>query len=125
MRLTTVAGMACILAAVVRVATASYPDEANELTPEQQRAAYDELASAEAAMREHGVTNFPADRWSQDDDFHASERARVFEYAQRLHLRPQEVFRAIDVGVRAHWPAPDGGMAPRATVPVCRPRPVD
>ena len=74
-------------------------------------------------MRRSALERFPADPWSQGDDFGNGERRLVRELAAREHVRPSSVLEAIAHDVRTR-PFPDaqaqrtrGGVAP------CMPRP--
>ncbi len=116
-------GLALVGVAVGRALTAPVPPDAAPMPAGVADEAYRFVASEETVMREKAMANFLADPWSQDDDFHASERGRAFDFAASHKVRRSDVLRAIDDGLRSGWPLPNG-VRPRATVPPCRPRPL-
>lgn len=121
------AGLGIALTAVLRAATAIPPEERPDTTAAAMRAAFSEIAAEEPAMRASSAQEFPGDLWSQDDDFHGREQKRAREVAGAKGMRLPDVLRALDDGLREHWPiTADGGvtldvhLAPG--VPPCRPR---
>ena len=107
------------LAAVVRAATAKPPDDGNPITEPAARDVYKDVVSRERTMRRDAAVKFPGDLWSQDDDFHERENETVRSIASTKTIRFSDVVRAVDDGMRAHWPS---SVQPIATVPPCRPR---
>lgn len=107
------------LVAVVRAATATPPDDGNAITEAAAREVYRDVTSRERSMRREAAVKFPGDLWSQDDDFHERENEQVRSLAKSKSMRFSDVVRAIDDGMRAHWPS---SVQPIATVPPCRPR---
>ncbi len=89
------------------------------LTEPQAREVYRDMTGRERSMRREAAVKFPGDLWSQDDDFHERENETVRSTASSKKIRFSDVVRAIDDGMRAHWPA---SGQPIATVPPCRPR---
>lgn len=113
-------GAVCLLA-VGRAATAAPPPRAPDADDTLLHRAFREIASAETTMRHEGAKSFPTDPWSRDDDFHRREQEKVRDWAATHHVPRGDVFRAMDDGIRAHWPQSNG--APLVvTVPPCRPR---
>ncbi len=108
-----------MLVAVVRVATAKPVDAGKPITPELSRQAYREITSRERTMRRDAAVKFPGDPWSQDDDLHERESEAVRSFATAHETSVSDVVRAIDDGMREHWPT---SGTPQATVPPCRPR---
>ena len=116
-------GLALITLAVTRAATVPAPRDHPKLQPTGQVEAFQWMATHEQALRDLAMADYPADPWSQDDHFHGSERERANTFAASQRVRRQDVFQALDEGIRAGWSAPDAGTL-RATVPPCRPRPM-
>ncbi|ADO75263.1 conserved uncharacterized protein [Stigmatella aurantiaca DW4/3-1] len=88
--------------AVARAGSASLPARPRHLS-ESERAAEGRLGAAEEPRwRKDAMHRFPGDRWSQDDDFHASERNWALGVSRRRDVPPEDVFRAIDEDLRAH-----------------------
>ena len=117
-------GALYVATAAVLAATAGAFPQPRAMDERQARDAYATIVSQERTMREKAMSNFLADRWSQDDDFAASERGAVHQYAASHGTSRQDVFRAIDRGLRERWPLPPDAQAPRASVAPCRPRPI-
>jgi hypothetical protein len=115
-----VGAAACILA-VVRAATSPVFADAQPVPEELRLEAFRFVAAEEPAMRAKAMETFPADPWSQDDDFHASESSRVNAFASDHSVSRAHVWRAFDDGMREGWPVPEG-VRLRATVAPCRPR---
>jgi hypothetical protein len=108
-----------LIVAVVRAATAKPPDAGKPITPELSKQAYREITSRERTMRRDAAVKFPGDLWSQDDDLHERESEAVRSFATAHEVPISDVVRAIDDGMREHWPT---SGTPQATVPPCRPR---
>jgi hypothetical protein len=87
---------------------------------EAERAAVGRMCAAEEPRwRQNPMHRFPGDRWSQDDDFHASERGWAMELSRRAGVSPGEVFRAIDEDLHTHPVEPPR----KATASPSKPRP--
>ena len=115
--------VATCVAAVALSATAPQLKPAAEASEEQQQSAWYSVASDEPSLRKSAAKSFPTDPWSQDDDFHNQEFRRAQGFASSNTISVGSVLRAIDEGMRRHWPhAPTAET--RATVPPCRPRPI-
>lgn len=93
-------------------------------SPAQQRALFEVLAREEPSERERAKEDWPHHRWSQQDAFGASEREHVMAVARERNRSPQDLFAVIDLGVRSHWPGPDGQPLEATVVPL-QPRPMD
>lgn len=119
------AGAVALMVGVWRAWSAPTPHAGHAWSSELEAAAFVWVAEEEGAMRERAKANFPADAWSQDDDFHASERGRVLAFAQRHGVHRQRVLAAFDHGLRAQWALPDGGAPLSVSVAPCRPRPLE
>jgi uncharacterized membrane protein YqiK len=114
---------AVAVCAMTRAALAHPPQPAKVATEETRHQAFLEITKDEASQRAKGAESFPVDAWSQDDAFHHSEWESVESVAKRDGVRFADVLRALDDGMREHWPtAPD--VTIRDTVPPCRPRPI-
>lgn len=92
-----------VIIAISRALSAQVPPPALHLS-EAERARVGRMGAAEEPRwRKHTMHRFPGDRWSQDDDFGATERGWAMDLAARSGVPPEEVFRAIDEDLRA-WP---------------------
>lgn len=91
---------------------------------ETWRALFDEVVRDEPKGRVSAKEDWAHHRWSQHDAFGALERSRVTDVAHRHGLSPFDVFGVLDVGLRQHWPGPDGKPLDVSTVPL-KPRPLD
>jgi hypothetical protein len=107
------------LAAIVRAATAKPLEDGKPITEPVARMVYRDVTSRERTMRRDAAVKFPGDLWSQDDDFHERENEQVRSNASGKEVRLTDAIRAVDDGMRAHWPT---SVQPIATVPPCRPR---
>lgn len=113
-------GAVCVLA-VGRAVTASPPPRAPDADDALMHRAFQAVASQETVLRHESAKSFPTDPWSRDDDFHRREQDKVRDWAGAHHVPRSAVYRAMDEGIRAHWPQTNG--APLVvTVPPCRPR---
>jgi hypothetical protein len=111
--------LACTAVALTRAMTATFPEPPRRLG-EAERAELGQAAAAlEPFWREKSRRSFPGDRWSQDDDFGASERGWALTEAARRHVPISDVLRAVDEDLHAHPPEPPR----RATAAQCKPRP--
>lgn len=117
-------GLGCCLAAAVTAVQAPSPHR-EPMSPELDRQAFETLEGQEAELRRQAVEDFATDAWSQEDAFGAFEGTKAYEFANQHHVSAQHVFRAVDEGLRAHWPLPPGAGAPHVTVTPLRPRPFD
>ena len=79
------------------------------------------VASDETSMRHEAAKAFPTDLWSRDDDFHRHEGQKTRDWAGAHHMRLSDAFRALDDGLRSHWPQANRGPLTLSTPP-CRPR---
>ena len=77
------------------------------------------VAMTKSAPNHDAALKFPGDPWSQDDDFHSREEAEARSFAASHDVRLADVLRAVDEGMRSHWPA---AASPNPRVPPCRPR---
>ena len=72
-------------------------------------------------MRLDAAKKFPTDPWSQDDDFHSSERNQEKSLSEQRGVRFGDIVSAVDEGLREGWTR-DPSVVVRATVPPCQPR---
>ncbi len=116
-------GVACGACAIalVRVVTAPTAVEPMHADEAARRGAFFAIASEENKMRRDAEKKFPTDPWSQDDDFHNSERTRVKAIAAERGMSVTETWWAIDEGIRSGWPHELSSFV-RVTVPPCQPR---
>jgi hypothetical protein len=114
---------ALALVAVLRALTAPGAPPPERDSAALQAAIFREMTADETALRTDAARAFPGDPWSADDDFHNHQQRRARAIAARLHVSIGTVLRAVDDGLREHWP--HANPAPLiATVPPCHPRPV-
>jgi hypothetical protein len=90
----------CLVLALFRVLTSSAAPPLQPLSPETATQIADQLASQEPAMRLRNRQRFPGDRWSQDDDFHASEAGWARQQAGLYRTSLQEIFKAVDAHLK-------------------------
>lgn len=106
--------------AMLRAATAPTPPAPKKsIDDKMARDAYRDVTNRERQTRREAAVKFPGDPWSQDDDFHERENEFVRNFATAHDLRLSDVIRAVDDGMREHWPTPN---QPNPKVPPCRPR---
>jgi hypothetical protein len=109
----------CTALAIGRAMSAQVPPPTRHLS-EAERAAVGRMCAAEEPRwRQNPMHRFPGDRWSQDDDFQASERGWTMEMARRAGVSPEEIFRAIDEDLHKHPVEPPR----KATASPSKPRP--
>jgi hypothetical protein len=101
------------------------PKPARSATEAERAAAAALVAGQEAEWNDEAAQSFPGDRWSQRDDFHGRELARVIEIARGKGIRVEDVLRAIDDDLH-HVPVrdPDAPDPRNARAVPCKPRPV-
>ena len=116
---------AFIALAVLRALTVPGPVAAAPISVGLSHQAYEALTAKEPEFRAKAAENFPADAWSQDDDFSAAERGLATTWANDHGVRRQDVFGAVDQGMRAHWLLPPDVPRPIAKVTPCKPRAVE
>jgi len=109
----------CLLLGLGRALTAQPPSSPLQVSSEERTGLGLRYAAEEPRRRQDSVQHFPGDRWSQDDDFHASERGSILESTQTTHHAPLDYYRAIDEELRASPVLPPR----KATASPCKPRP--
>jgi hypothetical protein len=114
-----VVGSACLWAAL-----APEPPRAAPLAEHEAHALFDTLAAGEGEAWRKAKEDWPQHRWSQQDAFGAFERDHVTNLARDKNVSPQDVFDALDRGIRSGWPGPDGGVLDAMVVPL-KMRPMD
>ncbi len=114
----------CTLVVTVRVALAPAPVPRRHATPEERAEIAEAIAVAERTWAEETVQNFPADRWSQRDDFHGREYRKVQEIADEKRIRIEDVLRAVDDDIHRRQAKSGGDPDERnaGAIP-CKPRP--
>jgi hypothetical protein len=115
------AGLAIV--AVVRAATASVIVDSPAGDDKTRRAVFMAIASEEPKMRRASAKDFPADPWSQDDNFHNLEYKKAKSLGGEKGISLADVLRATDDGMRESWPRP-AGVWLNPSVPPCHPRPI-
>lgn len=116
--------MACTLVIVVKVATAPAAPPRRTATAAERAQVASVVASEEGNWTKTTTQNFPADRWSQGDDFHSLEARRVEELSKQKTIRIEDILRGVDDDIHRtnakRDSVPDGRNA--RAVP-CKPRP--
>jgi hypothetical protein len=122
--------LGCTLLVTLRVATAPGVLPARAATAGERAEIARAVAGSEREWAMDTTKNFPADSWSQRDDFHGREYKKVLELAREKGVRVEDVLRAIDDDIhRPHERAaatkiPDVGAPDRhANAVPCKPRP--
>lgn len=80
------------------------------------------VRNREASLRRQALEKFPADPWSQNDDFANAERRLVRQLAERFDMRPGAALGAIDADVKQDSDAAELSGFGRGQVPPCTPR---
>jgi hypothetical protein len=111
-----------VIAAVIRVGTVPSSRRPFRADENMRRAMFSAVALAEPAMRARAAESFPGDLWSADDDFHNAELRLASSLAASYGVQLSDVLRAIDEGIREHWPV--SGPPPSPFVAPCHPRPI-
>ncbi|WP_426757301.1 hypothetical protein [Myxococcus sp. Y35] len=109
----------CGATAVVRAATAQVPPPTQRLSAAEREQVGHAAAAQEAEWRLKSRHSFPGDRWSQDDDFGASERRWAVDEARRRRVPVTDVMEAIDEELHSRPVLPPR----KATASPCKPRP--
>ena len=114
----------------VRTATAPGPTPARAATPAERIDIARDIAGNENGWTNETAQNFPADRWSQSDDFHGREYKKAQEIAKAKGVRIEDVLGAIDDDIHRPVARPGflvgGGTslsARHADAVPCKPRP--
>jgi len=117
--------VASALVVVLVVARHPAPAPARAATAEERLEAAALVREREAAWNEETARGFPGDRWSQRDDFHGRELARIVEIARAKGIRFEDVLRAVDEDLhRDPVVTPDAPDPRNARAVPCKPRPV-
>jgi hypothetical protein len=113
---------------VARAATAPAPPPPKHATEGQLRSFAISVASQEDEWRAKSAEGFPADNWSQRDDFHGREAQLVRDLAGGSQVPYEDVFRAIDEDLHWNVGRTSGGIVIRggrsANAVPCHPRPI-
>lgn len=118
-------GLAVILFLVLGLAAFNRAPARPAPPPESAlRPLFDEAVRGEPNDRDKARDDWAHHRWSQLDAFGALESDRLGKLAAQKGLAPQDVFMAVDHGLRAGWRGPDGKPLDVSTVPL-KPRAMD
>src|SRR5262245_41323249 len=88
--------LGCTLLVMYRVAVAKGPEPLRAATPVERAEIAQTIASLESTWSNETTQNFPADSWSQRDDFHGREYKKVQEISKEKRIRIEDVLRAVD-----------------------------
>jgi hypothetical protein len=111
---------------VVRAATAPEPPAPRAATKDDRRAMALAVAAEEPEWRAKAEEAFPSDDWSQRDDFHSREAAKIRELSNQRGVPYEDVLRAIDDDLHTRARGRTGravGDARGARAVPCKPRP--
>ena len=111
----------CAASVAYRTATAVGPPAPRTASSAELETVAVAIASSEDEWREKALRAFAGDDWSQNDDFHARERAAVYEAAVAHGISPEEVLRGIDSSL--HRRASSGAKVREVHAVPCKPRP--
>ena len=114
----------CLLLVTVRVVLAPGPTPRRIATEDERIEVAQAIAASERAWTNETTQNFPADHWSQRDDFHGREYRKAEELANEKGLRIEDVLRAVDDDIhRRKAKTPDAPDDRNARAVPCKPRP--
>lgn len=80
-----------------------------------------EITDKEGDARQRAAYRFQGSPWSQQDDFHGSEKGAVRSFVQNHHVSLSSVVNALDRGMREKWPTHPDVVVSQRVIP-CRPR---
>ena len=115
----TVLALLCAVLVTARAVGAPAPVPKRSPTDAERRAIAAEIAAAEPDWEKDTAKTFPADHWSQSDDFHGHEYRKVVDVAEDAGVPIEEVLRAVDDDLH-RGPHEDR----RARAVPCKPRPI-
>ena len=111
--------IACAGLVTARAIGAPAPTPKRAATASERAAIAAEIAAAEPDWEKETAKTFPADRWSQSDDFHGHELRKVVDVAEDAGVPLEDVLRAVDDDLHR------GLHDDRRTHAVpCKPRPI-
>lgn len=120
----TAVALGCLLVVTVRVALAPAPPARRVATEEERGELAQAIASQERSWTNETTQNFPADNWSQSDDFHGREYRKIQELTSEKGIRIEDVLQVIDEDIhRRRAKSPDAPDDRRARAVPCKPRP--
>jgi hypothetical protein len=114
-----VVAFGCLLVVAVRVASAPAPVPRRHATVDELEEAAETIASSERDWTNETAQNFPADDWSQRDDFHGREYRTMQVIAHEKGFRIEDVLRAVDDDIHRRKGRDDR----HANAISCKPRP--
>jgi len=115
----TVVAIAAAVLVTARAVGAPAPAPKRGTTDAERRAFAAEVAAAEPDWEKETARSFPADHWSQSDDFHGHEYRKLVDVATDAGVPLEDVLRAVDDDLH-RGPHEDR----RARAVPCKPRPI-
>ncbi len=116
--------LACVLLVTVKAAYAPGPPARRTATEDERAEIAQTIAVLERDWSKETTQNFPADNWSQRDDFHGREYQKVEELVSQKGIRTEDVLRAIDEDIHSRKAkTPDAPDDRNARAVPCKPRP--
>jgi hypothetical protein len=120
--LAVVIGSAMVVTA--RAALAPNPPIRRVATDAERKALAEGIASQEPKWTKDTTQHFPADLWSQRDDFHSLELRKMVELSREKGVRIEETLRAVDDDLHRRAAKNDSASDDRNVRAIpCKPRP--
>ena len=88
--------LGCTVLVVFRVATAPAPTPLRAATTQERAEIAQAIAASESAWTSETTQNFPADSWSQRDDFSGREYRKAQDLSKEKNVRLEDILRAVD-----------------------------
>lgn len=115
----TIVAILCAALVTARAVGAPAPAPKRSTTETERAAIAAAIAVAEPDWEKETARTFPADHWSQSDDFHGHEYRKVVDVADDAGVPIEDVLRAVDDDLH-RGPHEDR----RARAVPCKPRPI-
>lgn len=114
----------CALVVIVRAMAVPAPPPRRTATDAERYELAASVAASEPEWLNEVTQNFPADHWSQRDDFHGREYRRLMELSDKKGVRLEDVIRSVDDDLHARRVTNPNAPDTRAARAVpCKPRP--
>jgi hypothetical protein len=114
----------CTGLVVVRALVAPAVTDRRVATPSERAELARAIASAEPDWEKDSAKAFPADRWSESDDFAGHEYRKATELAKDKDVRVDDVLRGVDEDLHRVPQSANSPDVRRAHAVSCKPRPI-
>lgn len=114
----------CTTAVAVRAAAAPAPPRARTPAPIERASFAATIAANERSWRDAAEIAWPADAWSQRDDFHSREADEIIRLADEHRVAREVILRAVDDDLHRRLARPDDPDPRGARAVPCKPRPI-